>query len=252
MKIVVLGSGTSNGIPIIGCTCDVCSLKEPKNSRYRSSILITDNDTSIVIDTTPEFRLQAIRADLQSLNAVLYTHSHADHIHGLDDLRAFSYKIPIDVWGSKETLDVIKKRFEYIFIKTQKGGGKPQLNLKRFDENGFITIGKIKIELLPVKHGQLDVHGFRIGDFAYITDCSHIPEKTMKKLIGVNTFIIGALRYRVHETHFNLEQAIDVIKKIDPDRAYLTHICHDMDHTKLLKELPPGIEPCYDGLELFV
>ena len=251
MNITILGSGTSHGIPVVGCTCGVCRSSDPHNKRTRSSILIQDSDSNILIDTATEFRLQAVREGISSLDAIFYTHSHADHLHGLDDIRPLTHKKPVNIYASTDDCDEIKNRFPYIFNQTvQKGGGKPNVILNKIDE-AKITINKITIEAIEVKHGLINIYGYRINEnAAYITDCSYISDESIKRLKGIKILILGALRYREHATHYNIEQAIDIIKKISPERAYLTHLSHDVDHDKLSAELPGGISPAFDGMKI--
>ncbi|MDA3811559.1 MAG: MBL fold metallo-hydrolase [Spirochaetaceae bacterium] len=253
MIITILGSGTSHGIPVVGCSCPVCLSENIKNNRTRSSILVSSENTNILIDTATEFRIQAVREKITSVDAIIYTHSHADHLHGLDDIRPLTYKNAVNVYASVKDYAEIKNRFPYIFNDTvQKGGGKPRLNLIKIEENE-IFIQNIKIRPVAVKHGLLDIYGYKINDnAAYITDCSFISENSIKVLKGIKVLIIGALRYREHSTHFNINQALELIKKISPERAYLTHLSHDVDHDILSAELPEGIFPAYDGLKISI
>ena len=215
--------------------------------------MVSDKNTDILIDTATEFRLQAIREEINSVDAIFYTHSHADHLHGLDDIRPLTYKKPIEVFASSEDVSEIRNRFPYIFIKTaQKGGGKPRLNLNEISDRELF-INNVKVKPVSVKHGILNIFGYKINKhFAYITDCSFIPEESIDLLKGIDILIIGALRYREHATHFNISQALEVIKKISPERAYLTHLSHDVDHDILSAELPGGIFPAYDGLKISI
>lgn len=220
-----------------------------KNKRTRCSVWIEKGDTSILIDTATDFRTQALREGLRDIDAVLLTHAHADHVHGLDDIRAFTYTHPIPVYGNRPTIEEVRRRFEYIFIETQVGGGKPKIDL-HYVEKQF-TVGNVEVVPVPIYHGKLDILGFRIGNFAYLTDCSGIPEKSYQYLDDLDILVIGALRYKPHETHYSVAQALEQIAKTAPRRAYLTHICHRLEHTKLLKELPQHIKPAWDGLTLF-
>jgi len=251
MKITILGSGTSHGIPVVGCSCKVCLSNDPHNKRTRASILIQDSDNNILIDTATEFRLQAIREGITSLDAIFYTHSHADHLHGLDDIRPLTHRKPVNVYASIGDCREIKNRFPYIFNRTvQKGGGKPNLILNKLNEE-LLILKNTSIRPIRVKHGIIDIFGYNINEkAAYITDCSYISNKSIEQLKGIKILILGALRYREHETHFNIEQAIEIIKKISPERAYLTHLNHDVDHDKLSAELPGGILPAYDGMKI--
>ena len=257
MKVTVLGSGTSHGIPVIGCDCDVCKSTDTRDRRTRSSILIQHRETVILIDTGTDFRFQALRAGIRRLDAVLMTHAHADHLHGLDDTRSLTYKRPLVIYGSENTLNEIRRRFDYVFTQGQLGGGKPSLLLH--DHRGRkIDIRGLRIVPVPVKHGDLPIFGYRIGDFAYITDCSEIPEESFQLLAGVKVLIINALRYRPHPTHFNIEQAVDASARIGAREVWLTHLCHDVSHQKLTDELirknndACKVLPSYDGLEIAI
>ena len=256
MEVTFLGTGTSHGIPVLTCDCSVCRSRTAENMRLRSSLLIKSNKTSIVIDTTPEFRIQAIRENIKYIDAVFYTHTHADHLHGIDDLRPYSVRKAIPLYGKPEIITDIINRFSYIFTTTQqKGGGKPQLIPRNIIDP--INIGDLKITPIPIKHGVLEIYGYRINDIAYLTDCSEIPKSSYRLLENLDVLIIGALRYREHSTHFNIEQAITEINKISPNKAYFTHICHDVEHFRLIKELKEKaqentlikkIKPAHDGL----
>jgi len=252
MHLTFLGTGTSHGIPVIGCNCDVCTSDNPKNKRTRASVWIETDHTSILIDTATEFRLQAVREGINKIDLVLLTHSHADHIHGMDDLRPLSKDKPIPVYGNFFTIKDIKKRFSYITGDSQLGGGKPRLIFTELSETDTIKIenGTTEIKPLPVKHGSLDVFGYRIGTLAYITDCNFIPDKTMEDLKGLDTLIIDALRFKPHPTHFCVEEALEIIEKTKCRRGFLTHMCHNLDHEKLEKMLPDHVKPSFDSLKI--
>jgi len=247
MKITILGSGTSSGVPTIGCSCSVCTSKDSRNKRTRCSIWIESEKTSLLVDTSTEFRIQAIREGINHVDALLFTHDHADHIHGLDDIRPLTRENPMPVFGTAQTLEEIQNRFSYIFKETQKGGGKPRISMIPIDKD-ILQFKDIEITPLPVKHGQLDIRGYRFNNIAYITDCSYIPDKTMEKIMDLDLLILGALRYRRHSTHFSIDEALDIIKKTRPRRALLTHFSHDIDHAELSLSLPEGVEPCFDGM----
>ncbi|MDR2589098.1 MAG: MBL fold metallo-hydrolase [Spirochaetales bacterium] len=252
MKLTFLGTGTSHGIPVIGCRCPVCTSTDPKNKRTRSSLLVEDTiegiNSKILIDTAPEFRLQALSAGLTSLRAVLYTHAHADHLHGIDDLRSFGGETPVGVYGAEETLAEIKKRFPYIFeIPLQEGGGIPRLALTPIQPGPF-RAGGFPCTAIPLKHGKLNIFGYRFGPAAYITDCSHIPASARTQLEGLEVLIINGLRPAPHQTHFSIGEALAEIARLKPTRAYLTHFNHEVDHETIKKELPEGTAPSYDGL----
>ena len=253
MIITILGSGTSHGIPVVGCSCSVCLSDNSVNKRTRSSILVSDNEQNILVDTATEFRLQAIREKITKIDAIFFTHSHADHLHGLDDIRPLTHEKVIDVYASRDDANEIRNRFPYIFnAVVQKGGGKPNLTLHSIN-NSYLSIKNFNIKPISVKHGVLDIFGYKFNEkAAYLTDCSFISDESINSLKGIKVLIIGALRYREHATHFSIKQALDVIKKISPERAYLTHLSHDVDHDILSAELPGGVFPAYDGLKISI
>ena len=247
MKLTILGSGTSHGVPVIGCRCSVCLSGDIRNKRTRSSAWLRTDDLSILIDTSTDFRAQAIREGIDRLDAAIFTHSHADHLHGLDDIRSLTHDDPVPLYASRKTTNDISNRFDYIFRPTQAGGGKPRVYFRTISDDPF-EIGEIEFVPIPVMHGNLPILGFRMGRIAYVTDCSQIDDESIKLLEGVEVLIIGALRYRPHPTHFNVDQAIDAGKSIGSARTILTHMCHDIDHSELAARLPKGFEPAYDGL----
>ena len=249
MIVTILGSGTSNGVPVIGCTCPVCLSSEKKNNRTRSSIWIQGESASVVIDTATEFRIQALREGIDWVDAVFLTHAHADHIHGLDDIRPLSYNKTIPVYGNEPTIAEIQHRFDYIFKGTQKGGGKPRITLHTLGA-GTVRIEDLTITPVPVLHGKLPILAYRIGDVGYCTDCSYIPESSIKLLANLKLLIIGSLRYTPHPTHFSVSQTVEVFRELRPKKAYLTHISHEIEHNTLASELPDGIEPAWDGLNI--
>ena len=248
MKLRILGSATSSGVPVIGCNCDVCTSADRRNFRTRTSALFVHDGRSLLIDASPDLRLQALWYQIERVDAMLVTHAHSDHIAGLDDLRAFNFRQrqAIPVYASPATLAEIRRRFAYIFEETQEGGGKPMLDLFAIDDsfsvNGFSVIP------IPLWHGELEILGFRIGNAAYCTDVSTIPEPSFAQLDGVKVLVIDALRRTPHPTHFSLDEALLAIERIGPDRAVLTHLTHVFDHETLSKELPDGVEPAFDGM----
>lgn len=248
LTLTLLGTGTSHGVPAIACGCPVCTSGDPKNQRFRCSALLQYQGRSVVIDTATEFRLQSLRAGLIHLDAVLFTHSHADHISGLDDVRSFSERqgMAVPCYGTPECLGDIRRRFDYIFTETQIGGGKPKLELVPI-EGSFDLFG-LELVPVPVFHGRLRVLGFRFGSAAYVTDCNLVPEGSMGLLEGVELLVLDALRWRPHSTHFNVEQALEVVARLRPRRVYFTHLTHDLDYSATNAALPAGVELAYDGL----
>lgn len=261
MRITVLGSGTSHGVPSIACDCAVCTSADPKDKRTRPSILIELDGAapspfaaavrSILVDTSTDLRMQAIARNVRRVDAILFTHSHADHVFGLDDVRRYNQlqQSAIACYADEATVANLRQMFAYVFNPpAQKGGGLPQLSLFRIA--GPFSIGGVEVVPVPVFHGRLPVLGFRIGAFAYLTDCNRIPESSWPLLDGVQTVIIDALRHRPHSTHFSIGEAIDAIGRMRAPRAYLTHICHDLGHAETNAHLPDGVELAYDGLVL--
>jgi len=247
MRVIVLGSGTSHGVPMIGCTCTVCTSTNPKNHRYRPSIAIQHDGRTILVDTTPEMRLQALASGLNRVDAVLITHTHADHIFGLDDLRRFNDLSgeAIPVYAAESDQDDIRRIFRYIFVETQVGGGKPRIELHPLPD--VLELFGLRVEVLTVMHGALPVRAFRIGPFAYVTDTNRIPEEAMAKLRGVDTLILDAVRYEPHVTHYGLWEAVEVAKQLGARHTLFTHLSHKFDHDTANSELPPGMELAYDG-----
>jgi phosphoribosyl 1,2-cyclic phosphate phosphodiesterase len=261
MRITVLGSGTSNGVPAIGCDCAVCRSSDPRDQRTRPSILIeladrhaapfAESVRSILVDTSSDLRMQALAHDVRRVDAILFTHSHADHVFGLDDVRRYNQmqKGAIPCYGDAGTLRDLRRMFAYIFEPPrQKGGGLPELTL--FEILGAFTLGGVEIVPVPLLHGALPVLGFRIGAFAYLTDCNRIPDASWPLLDGVRVLILDALRQRPHSTHFSVAEAIDVVQRLGAERAYFTHISHDLPHAATCARLPRGVELAYDGLVL--
>ncbi len=263
MRITVLGSGTSHGVPSIGCDCAVCRSSDPKDRRTRPSILIELDEEaptifgravrSILVDTSTDLRAQALANDVRRVDAILFTHSHADHIFGLDDVRRYNQmqQAAIPCYADRDTLANLKRMFAYVFEPPrQKGGGIPQLVIFRIA--GPFMLGGVEIVPVPLMHGALPVLGFRIGTFAYLTDCNAIPDASWPLLAGVRTVILDALRHRPHSTHFSVAEAIDIAARLGAERTYFTHICHDLAHADTNAHLPPGVELAYDGLVLEV
>jgi len=254
VKITLLGTGTSQGVPMIGCDCNVCLSKNKKDKRLRSSVLIEHDGTSIVIDTGPDFRYQMLRAGVKDLDAVLLTHEHYDHVAGLDDIRAFNRirRQPMDVYAEKRVLTRVEHELDYAFG-DRKLPGLPSIRLNEINEFENFRVGSIDLIPLRTMHHKLPVLGFRTGDFAYITDTNYIPQETLKKLTGVKVLVLTALRLTPHISHFNLEQAVEAMQKINPERGFFTHMSHQIGlHEEVNKTLPAGMELGYDGLEIFL
>ncbi|MBI3735812.1 MBL fold metallo-hydrolase [Candidatus Sumerlaeota bacterium] len=252
MKVVVLGSGTSTGIPVIGCSCPVCTSTDPRNKRLRSSIKVEAGGQTIVIDCGVDFRQQMLAHPTPRIDAVLLTHTHADHIHGLDDLRAFVFrqKMHIPIYSTKAFLEDIRTRFAYAFDPFQMGGGIPKFELREIEPGGSFEVNGLRIVPVGIMHGKLPILGYRFGPFAYLTDCSGIPEESHKLLEGVKTLIISALRTKEHPTHFNIAQSLVAAQKIGADRAYFIHMCDAVDHAETEARLPPHVRLTYDGMIL--
>jgi len=253
VRIRFLGTGTSHGVPVLGCSCPVCTSTDARDARYRSSVLVEgDAGEVVLIDAGPEFRLQGLRAGLSRLDAVLVTHAHADHIHGLDDVRPLTRGNPLPVYASKADSDEIRLRFSYAFAHGQEGGGKPRLELADAGA-GMITVGDLRIQAVPLMHGERSILGYRIGGFAYLTDCSRVPESSKRLLQGLDLLVVGALRLRPHPTHFSVDEALELAKELHPGRLLLTHICHDLTHAVLdahcdAAGLPFPSGPAWDNL----
>lgn len=251
MKVTFLGTGTSQGVPVIACPCRVCRSDDDRDKRLRTSVLIETGDKVFVIDTGPDFRQQMLRADVKVLDAILYTHDHKDHIAGLDDVRAFNFvnQSAVDVYLEERVIPSIKREFSYIFAE-KKYPGIPLVNLKKIDNLSFDIEG---IQIVPIRafHYRLPVLGFRIGDFTYITDANYLPEEEKEKIVGSRFMVVNALRKEKHISHFSLGEAIKLINEFSPRRGYITHISHQMGmHKEVEKELPPNIFLAYDGLSI--
>lgn len=249
MRLTFLGSGTSNGIPVIGCDCAVCLSDDPRDKRTRPSVVVERDGATVLIDTPPELRLQLLRERIGSVDAIVFTHEHADHIYGLDDVRVFSMRQrrAIPVYGPPRVLEALQRSFRYIFEQgPMTGGGRPQLDLIPVD--GAFAPAGIPFEPIEVWHGDLPVMAYRIGTLAYVTDVSRIEPRAMKRLRDLDVLVLDALRERPHPTHFSVAESLAVIEELKPKRTYLTHVCHDMGHAQMQGKLPAGVELAYDGL----
>lgn len=253
MKVKVLGTGTSQGVPVIACNCTVCESTDPNDKRLRAAVLVEINGVNIVVDAGPDFRQQMLREKVLDIDAILITHEHRDHVAGLDDVRAFNFmnQKPVDIYAEERVQKVIKSEFFYSFG-DNKYPGVPRINLKELSLEPF-KIRDVTVIPIQVFHYKLPVFGFRIGDFAYITDANYISEEEKEKLHGTKYLIINALRKRKHISHYSLSESLELIKELSPKRAYITHISHQMGlHHDINEELPHGISLAYDGLRFEV
>ena len=261
LEITLLGTGTSTGVPRIACDCPVCTSPDPRNRRLRAGVRIEVREPgaaaggagrTLLVDTSPDLRQQALTHDLRRVDAVLFTHAHADHVHGLDDLRVFNFLQggAIPLYGSEATLAAVRRSFGYVWDEGQEGGGKPRFELIPVD--GPFELAGRRIEPLPVWHGALEVTAYRLGAFALVTDVSAIPEQTMERLHGLDVLVLGALRYRPHPTHFSVAEAVEVARRLAPRRTVLTHLAHEVDAAAPALELPAGVELGWDGMRFEV
>lgn len=250
MIIKVLGCATSTGVPIVGCGCEVCTSKNPKNKRTRSSVLVQVKGKNILIDSSTDLRMQALSNNFTKIDAVLYTHSHADHTHGIDDLRVFNFinKTEISCYSNQETIRNIRQNFSYIFDSSNSTASRPKLIFRAV--SGEFRYEGIKVIPVDINHAKWIINGYRIGSFAYLTDCSGIPEYSLEKLRDLDLLIIGALRYTPHPAHLSIDQAVEMIDIIKPKRAVFTHMGHEVEYESLNEYLPDNIEPAFDGLEI--
>jgi phosphoribosyl 1,2-cyclic phosphate phosphodiesterase len=253
LRITFLGTGTSGGVPMIACDCAICTSKNEKDKRLRSSILVQSETTTLVVDTTPDFRLQMLRENVKKLNAVIFTHPHKDHIAGLDDIRAFNFfqKKPVEVYANKLTEEALRREFYYIFSE-KKYPGIPDIILHTIPDETF-KVGDIPVIPILVHHLKMPVLGFRFGKFTYITDANRIEDEEKEKIKGSEILVVNALRQKEHISHFNLQQAIDLVTELKIPTAYLTHISHQMGlHEEVNNQLPPNIQLAFDGLQIKV
>lgn len=251
MTVTFLGSGTSQGVPVIGCTCEVCTSLDFRDKRLRSSVQIELSNQSFVVDTGPDFRQQMLRERVKRIDAILFTHAHRDHTAGLDDVRAYNFlqKMDMPVYGRQQVLDQLKIEYAYAFVKDSYPGI-PKLLLNLIDDEPF-SVNGVKVTPLPVMHLKLPVLGFRFENFSYITDANFIPESTFEKLKGTEILVLNALQHDPHVSHFNLKEALDTVEKIAPKQTYLTHISHKLGtHAEVSKKLPANVMLAYDGMQI--
>ncbi len=251
MKVTFLGTGTSQGVPVIACNCEVCMSENSKDNRLRTSIMLEDKGKVIVIDTGPDFRQQMLRENVQQLDAVVFTHEHKDHVAGLDDVRAFNFKQKrdMDIYATPEVQTALIREFHYAFAE-YKYPGVPSLALHTINDNVF-NIGEVELQPINVWHYKMPVKAFRIKNFTYITDANRIEDKELKKIKGSEIIVLNALRKTDHISHFNLAEAVELLKELKPKKAYLTHISHLLGkHDEVQQELPDFIEIAHDGLKI--
>ncbi len=251
LRITVLGSGTSAGVPMIGCHCAVCTSQDTRDKRSRSSIVINYRNRNILIDTSPELRLQAVANSLDSIDGIVFTHAHADHIFGLDDVRRYNALLnaPLPLYASRETLDILQRVFPYAFTRQNEDRVfKPELIAKAI--TGPFDLCGVLWRPIPLLHGRHRVLGFRVGAFAYCTDCSTVPPESLAMLHDLDVLIIDGLRPKPHPTHFSFNQAMEIIQAVKPRRAFFTHLSHDAGHEEIEAGLPPHVRVCYDGMTI--
>jgi len=255
MKLTFLGTGTSQGVPVIGCRCEVCLSEDARDKRLRTSAMVECGDVRIVIDAGPDFRCQMLSAGVRQIDAIVLTHFHKDHTGGLDDVRAFNFVDyptirPVNIYATPTTAEVIRKDYDYAFAENRYRGV-PEMRLHEIDQNAPFYIEGV--EVLPIRgmHSRFEVTGYRIGRMAYLTDFKQIADEEVEKLQGVDTLVVNALRFRPHDSHFSVAEAVDLIKRVKPRKAFLTHLSHEIGlHAASEKKLPQGVELAYDGLTI--
>jgi len=256
VKLTFLGTGTSFGVPVVGCDCAACTSIDPRDRRTRHGALVDTGQGTLLVDTPPELRLQLLAAGVERVDAVWYTHMHADHVHGIDDLRIFTVRGRGDLpaYAAAETHAHLERYFEYIFDDSYRppdGSSKPRVRLHALEVGQPVDIAGRSFLPLEVPHGYVSVYGFRVGSLGYITDGKLLPPATLEALMGVKVLVLNALWFgRPHPTHFNVEEAVEAARAVGAERTYLTHLTHRVTHAELLERLPDGIEPAYDGLTL--
>ena len=251
MTITFLGTGTSTGVPVVACNCEVCRSEDKRDTRLRTSVMVDVDGNKFIIDCGPDFRYQMIREKVEDISAILFTHGHRDHIAGIDDVRAFNYVLnkTVDIYATQQVIDDINKEFPYILTE-KRFFGAPQLEFHTIENKPFSILG-VNIQPVEVLHHKLSVFGFRIGDFTYITDASYISETEKPKAVGSKILVINALRKSKHISHFSLEEALDLIRELKPAKAYITHLSHFIGlHSEIEKNLPEDVFLAYDGLKL--
>jgi phosphoribosyl 1,2-cyclic phosphate phosphodiesterase len=256
LTITMLGCGASGGVPLVGCECEVCRSPDARNLRSRASILVSDGTTTVLIDTSPDLRQQALRHGIRQVDAIFYTHDHADHTHGIDDIRSFNFYGggAIPAYGNAETLDLLTQKFAYVFRPhvAEKGWFRPALIAHTIPDHGTLQIGTLTLHTFTQQHGRVTSLGVRIGDFAYSTDVNGFSETAFATLSGVRTWIVDCLRYEEAPTHAHLELTLSWIERIKPARAILTHMGHELEYHALKAQLPPSVEPAFDGMVISI
>jgi len=252
VKITLLGTGTSQGVPVIGCNCDACTSDDKRDDRLRSGVFVQSDGVNVLIDTGPDLRQQMLKLKVRHLDAILYTHEHNDHVAGLDDIRPFNFmqKKDMPFYGLPRVLDDISRRFSYVFAENPYPGS-PRAKLHYIEASQKFLVRDIQVEALDVMHGSLPILGYKFGDFAFVTDASALGEKSKNMIRGIKVLVLSALRRAPHHSHFTLQQAVDLATELEIETTYLTHISHDMGMTsEWEKELPDHVFPAYDGLEI--
>jgi phosphoribosyl 1,2-cyclic phosphate phosphodiesterase len=250
MTVRFLGTGTTDGVPVIGCDCAVCRLKNPKNQRLRSGVFVEQGGDRLLIETSPDLRFQALKYHITHFDAILLSHAHYDHSAGLPEIRRFNFIMnkTLPLYANAPTLEELTRSYYYFFEPIQEGGGLPSITFNKADKPFMVK--SFAITPIPIKHGVMDILGYRIGAMAFITDASFIPETSFSLLENLDLLILNALRYEPHSTHFSVGEAVKAAQKIAAKQTYFTHMAHNIDYDTLKKELPPTISPAYDGLKL--